>query len=120
MSHDATNDVVRVAQQIALQPSTQHCLLVVTNSYGLLAVEPRAVPLSLHSTLPAHGITDVPQGWPFYLLVSNFSNHKVRLQKHIIIDNIAAFPSFINTIDTANQNLFPIGTLEIDIYASKL
>lgn len=52
----------------------------------------------------------IPLGLPFYVLVSNFSDRKIRLPKYMIIANKAAPPSVIHAIDSTDQKGFPIET----------
>lgn len=60
--------------KIFLQTYTQLHELVTTQSNGLLSVEPRAIPLSHHSTLTAHKTMDIPSGLPFNILIKNYSD----------------------------------------------
>lgn len=63
---------------------------------------------------------DIPPGRPFYILVSNFSNRQVRLQKHMIIAECACPPDVIADFELDEQQAPPIGTPEIEIDLSHL
>lgn len=55
-----------------------------------------------------------PNG-PFYILISNFSDREVRLQKKVNIARTAEHPNLMHAIDTDDIEASPMRTLEASI-----
>lgn len=65
-------DVVQKAQHIMLRLNTQFHFLATEESYGVLSVEPKVVPISRHHTKVALESMESLHSEPFYILIRPF------------------------------------------------
>lgn len=96
--HDTTYGAFRDAQQIGLQPNTQHSVFVTTESRAVLTTELRSVPLDRHETLAAFGIIDATRKQPYHIYVSDFSGRQVFLLKHVTSAQCKTPPVALRTV----------------------
>lgn len=110
--HDARYDVVRVAQQIVLQPNITCHVLVRAKPHHLHTIEPKALPTSRLHTLAARQVVNISPNQPFQIFVSSFSGWEVGLLKRMIIALWGTTPDIIRGTNFNNQKKSWIGPPE--------
>lgn len=106
---DPIYDLVQIAKQIELQPSTQSHVLASTQVYVSFPIEP--IHLARHTTLASQDVFKISVGQPFYYHVSNSFNCIVRMPEWMIVPQTTTPP---HATQAPNKKVTPIETFEVD------